>query len=208
MKLLVLGATGGTGREIVRQAIERGHEVTAFVRSPERLSLFAGRMTVRQGNLLNASELEKVLRGQDAVLSAFGPRAPIAQSDRDLLRDFAKALTAAMPRAGVRRVIVESVAFLFADSIFPPAYILGKLLFPVVVADASAMEAIFRESQLDWTFLRPPRLTDGPRSGKYRIREGHLPRFGFSISRASVADCFLRLLDDPATVGKTVGASD
>jgi putative NADH-flavin reductase len=208
VKLLVLGATGGTGREIVRQAIEQGHVMTAFVRSPERLSSFAGRITVRKGNLLNTAELEEVLRCQDAVLSAFGPRAPVAQGDRNLLRDFAMALTTAMRRAGVRRVIVESVAFLFEDSIFPPAYILGKWLFPGVVADASAMEGIFRESQLDWTFLRPPRLTDGPRSGKYRIREGHLPRFGFSISRANVADCFLRLLDDATTAGKIVGASD
>lgn len=208
MKLLVLGATGGTGLEIVRQAVGRGHFVTAFVRSPERLSTFASRITVRQGNLLNSSELEEVLEGQDAVLSAFGPRWPIARAEENLLRDFAAALTPAMPRARVRRVIVESVAFLFKDSIFPPVYILGKLLFPRVVADASAMEDIFRRSQLDWTLIRPPELTNGPHSGKYRIRDGHLPRFGFSISRANVADCFLRAVEDPATVGKILGASN
>src|SRR3981189_1127228 len=79
MKLLVLGATGGTGLEIVRQAIGRSHSVTAFVRSPERLRPFADRITIKQGNLLNSSELEEVLGGQDAVLSAFGPRVPIAK---------------------------------------------------------------------------------------------------------------------------------
>jgi len=208
MKLVVLGATGGTGLEIVRQAVERGHSVTAFVRSPERLSPFAGRITVRQGDLLSSSALEQVLKDQDAVLSAFGPRVPIVKTEENLLRDFAAALTPAMLRAKVKRVIVESSAFLFKDSIFPPTYILGKLLFPSVVVDAGAMEETFRKSQLDWTLVRPPRLTDGQHSRKYRIRDGHLPRFGFSISRADVADCFLRVLDDPTTVGKIVGASD
>ena len=133
---------------------------------------------------------------------------PIAKTEETLLRDFAAALTAAMLRARVRRVIAESSAFLFKDSIFPPTYILGKLLFPSVVVDAGAMEDTIRRSQLDWTLLRPPRLTDGRHSGKYRIRDGHLPRFGFSISRADVADCFLRTLDDPTSIGKIVGASN
>src|SRR5216683_668345 len=99
MKLVVLGATGGTGLEIVRQAVERGHSVTAFVRSPERLSPFAGRITVRQGDLLSSSALEQVLKDQDAVLSAFGPRVPIVKTEENLLRDFAAALTPAMLRA-------------------------------------------------------------------------------------------------------------
>lgn len=207
MKILVLGATGGTGQEIVRQAVEQGHSVTAFVRSPERLGALAHRITVRQGDLLNSSQLEDVIRNQHAVLSAFGPRAPIAKTDEHLMRDFAAALTPAMRRAGVKRVIVESVAFLFKDSILPPAYIFGKLLFPGVVADASAMEDIFRGSQLDWTLVRPPRLTDGPLSGNFRVRDGHLPRLGFSASRADVACCFLRVLDDPTTIGKILGVS-
>src|SRR5947208_6401981 len=123
MNLVVLGATGGTGLEIVQQAIGRGHSVTAFVRSPERLKPFRDQINVRQGNLLNNSELEEVLKDQDAVLSAFGPRVPIANTDRTLLQQFAAALTSAMWRARIKRVIVESTAFLFKDSIFPPAYL-------------------------------------------------------------------------------------
>ncbi len=207
MKLVVLGATGGTGLEIVRQAIACGHSVTAFVRSPEKLHAYAGTIRVKQGSPLNASELEEALRGQDAVLSAFGPRVPIAKTDHNLLRDFATALTPAMLRAGVKRLIVESSAFLFKDSIFPPTYLVGRMFFPSVVADASAMEQIFMRSELDWTLVRPPRLTDKSHTGRYRVREGHLPRFGSSISRADVADCFLKTLDDPNTIGKVVGAS-
>jgi putative NADH-flavin reductase len=207
MKVVVLGATGGTGIEIVRQAIRRGHSVAAFVRSPEKLTAYAGSITIKRGNPLDASELEDALKDQDAVLSAFGPRVPIAKTDHNLLRDFAAALTPAMLRAGVKRVIVESSAFLFKDSVFPPTYLLGRLLFPSVVADASAMEQIIMRSGLNWTLVRPPRLTDGSHTGKYRVREGHLPRFGFTISRADVADCFLRTLEDSNTIGKVVGAS-
>lgn len=205
MKLLVLGATGGTGMEIVRQALERDHSVTAFVRSPDRLKPFENRITVRQGNLLNTTELEQVVKGHDAVLSGFGPRLPVAKADANLLRKFGGALTSAMSQAGVRRVIVESVAFLFKDSIIPPAYLLGRLLFPAVVADASAMEKLFQESGLDWTIARPPGLTDKPYTGKYRLREGHLPRFGFKISRADVADYMVKAAENRSSVGKIVG---
>jgi putative NADH-flavin reductase len=113
-----------------------------------------------------------------------------------------------MIHAQVRRVVIESAAFLFKDSVVPPAYLLGRLFFPGVVVDASAMERVFGESDLDWTIVRPPRLTDKPYTGKYRVREGHLPRFGFTISRADVADCFIKTLEDPASIRKILGASN
>src|SRR6266700_382706 len=205
MKLVVLGATGGTGLEIVRRAIEHGHSVTAFVRSPERLKPFRDRITVRQGDLLNSAELEQVIKGHDAVVSGFGPRAPVSKADANLLQQFAVALTSAMLQAGVRRVVVESVAFLFKDSIVPPTYLFGRLFFARIVADASSMERVFEESQLDWTMVRPPELTDKPYTGKYRVREGRLPRFGFKISRADVADFMLKAVEDHVSSRKVVG---
>jgi len=205
MKLVVLGATGGTGLELVRQGLEHGHSVTAFVRSPERLAPFQDRITVKQGNLLNSAELERVIQGHDAVLSGFGPRVPVSKADANLLQQFAIALTSAMPRAEVRRVVVESVAFLFRDSIVPPAYLLGRLFFPRTVADASAMERVLGGSELDWTILRPPELTDKPYTGKYRVREGHLPRFGFKISRADVANFMIKLVESGSSIRKIVG---
>ena len=205
MKLLVLGATGGTGLEIVRQATQRGHHITAFVRSPEKLKPFNGRINLEQGNLLDSIQLEKVIQGHDAVLSAFGPRVPVSKTDAHLLEQFATGLTQAMLHTAVRRVVVESVAFLFKEAIIPPAYFLGRLFFPGMVADASAMENVFEESGLDWTMARPPELTDKPYTGKYRVREGRLPLFGFRISRADVADFMLRTVEDGSSIGKVVG---
>ena len=208
MNLIVLGATGGTGMELVRQSIDRGHHVTAFVRSAERLKAFRDRINVKQGDLLNSAELEQVMKGHDAVISGFGPRWPVPKTDTHLLQQFGVALTTAMPNAGVKRLVVESVAFLFKDSIVPPAYLLGRLLFPGVVADASAMEQALEESNLDWTIVRPPELTDKPYTGKYRVREGHLPHFGFKISRADVADFMLKAVETHASTRKIVGVSN
>jgi putative NADH-flavin reductase len=129
MKLMILGATGGTGLEIVLQAIERGHQVTAFVRNPERLKMFGEGITIVRGDLLSSAQLEQVIQGQEAVLSAFGPRYPVSKSEADLLQRFARALTNAMSHIGVKRVVIESVAFLFKDSLIPPAYLVGRLFF-------------------------------------------------------------------------------
>jgi hypothetical protein len=101
--------------------------------------------------------------------------------------------------------VVESVAFLFKDSIIPPAYLIGRLFFRDLVADSAEMEGVITKSGLDWTIVRPPRLTDEPRTGKYRVREGHLPPFGFQISRADVADFAIKSVEKHAPIGKIVG---
>ena len=201
MKLLVLGATGGTGLEVIRLAKERGHAVTALVRNPEKLAGFDNRIGVVKGDLLSPSELEASVQGQDAVLSAFGPLADKAR----LWKQYASALTEAMSSSRIRRVMVLSVAFLFKDSIIPPAYFAGRLFFRDTVIGAAEMEEIFMKSGLEWTIARPPRLTDGAYTGKYRVREGHLPRFGFTVSRADVADYMIKAVEGRADIGKIVG---
>jgi putative NADH-flavin reductase len=207
MKLLVLGATGGIGLEIIRQAIDRGHSVTAFVRSLDAVKPYADRITIRQRDLLNSFGLRSAIADHEAVLSAFGPRVPLVKTDSHLLRDFAAVLTSAMQGADVTRVVLVSTAFLFRDAILPPAYLVGRLFFPTVVADAQAMERIILASGLDWTIVRPPQLTDKPFTGKYRIREGHLPRFGFNISRADVVDCLIRLAETRTGIRTILGVS-
>jgi putative NADH-flavin reductase len=208
MNFVVLGATGGTGLEIVRQALRRGHFVTALVRSPDRLTPFGGQIAVKQGDLLSSADLQQIIQGHDAVLSCFGPRPPVSKADEHLLQQFAVALTSAMVKTNVRRVVVESVAFLFKNAVFPPAYVLGRLFFRQVVDDASAMERVFTGSQLDWTMVRPPELTDKPYTGKYRVRQGQLPLFGFKIARADVADFMITAAENCSWVGKIVGISN
>jgi putative NADH-flavin reductase len=204
VKMLILGATGGTGLELVRQAAERNHSITAFVRSSKKLSALRSCIEIIEGNLLDAAELEKVVRGHQAVLSAFGSPPGIGQ-DRQA---FAVALTSAMLRAEARRLLIVSTAFLFRDSIIPPTYLVGQLFFKRAVADAVEMEALVRDSGLEWTIVRPPRLTTKTRTGRYRSREDHLPRFGFTISRADLADFMIRSVEDRTYATRIVGVSN
>lgn len=201
MKLVVLGATGGTGLEIIRQTIERGHSVTAFVRSPERLSMsaFDDHLDIIKGDLLNQLEIERVIEGRDAVLSAFGTRT----GEPRVQGRFATALRKAMMQTGVRRVALMSTSFLFQDSIAP--FIVGRLFFRKVMTDASEMEGVISESGLDWTIVRPVRLTDAPYTGRYRVQEGHLPTLGFTISRADVADFMIKAVENRSSTRKIVG---
>jgi putative NADH-flavin reductase len=205
MNLVVLGVTGGVGVEIVRQAIERGHSVTAFVRTPGPLATFGERIRVIRGDLMNAAELARALEGHAAVLSGFGPRLPLSKTDADLLERFAVTLTNAMLHTEVRRAVIVSTAFLFKDSIIPPTYLFGRLFFPQVVADAAAMEQIVMKSELDWTLVRPPQLTDKPKTGRYRVREEHLPPFGFKIARSDVADFMIRCIENRVSSRRIVG---
>lgn len=208
MKLIVLGASGGIGLEIVRQALDRNHKVTAFVRAPDRLKSIAARFGVIQGDPLSTAELARGIEDHDAILSAFGPRVPIAKSDSTLLHRFGVALSDAMKRVGMRRAIIVSTAFLFRDSLVPPTNLVGRLFFPDMVADASEMESFFQKSSLEWTLVRPPRLTNRPRRGRYRVREGHLPSFGFTISRADVAAFMIKTAEKHAFIQQVVGISN
>jgi putative NADH-flavin reductase len=208
MKLLVLGATGGIGLELVRQAVDRNHKVTAFVRAPERLNSIGAHYGVIQGDPLSSAELARAMEDQDAILSGFGPRVPIAKTDANLLHRFGVALSDAMRKVGIRRSVIVSTAFLFKDSIIPPTNLFGRLFFPDVVADASEMESFIQNSGLDWTLVRPPRLTNRPRRGRYRVREGHLPGFGFTISRADVAAFMIKTAENRAFIQKVVGISN
>jgi putative NADH-flavin reductase len=208
MKLLILGATGATGLQVVAQAVERGHTVTAFVRSTGQLERFGDRIAVIRGNLLDPAEVAVALAGQEAVLSAFGPRLPISKADADLLQRFAVALTRGMQKGGIRRVVIESTAFLFKDAVFPPAHLFGRLFFPGVVRDAGEMERIVAKSGLDWTLVRPPQLTNKPATGKYRTTIGHLPPFGFNISRADVADFMIKAGENHASIQKIIGLAN
>jgi putative NADH-flavin reductase len=205
MRVLVLGATGGVGIELVRQAVARGHEVTALVRSPDRLQSSNQAIHTIKGDLLKRSTLEEALTNQDAVLSGFGPRLPIGKDEEDLLTRFAAVLVAAMMRTKVSRLLIVSTSFLFKDAILPPAYLFGRLFFPTVVTDATAMEATIRSSSLDWTIVRPPQLTDKAHTGKYRTREGHLPPFGFNIPRADVADYMITAVETHRSPRTIVG---
>lgn len=194
MKLLVFGASGPTGTQLVSQALEQGHEVTALVRNSASVATQEIRIIV--GDAQDPAAVAEAVRGQDAVLSALGRRKTF--SSANLLVNSMRAIVPAMERHRVRRLILMS-SFGVGDSV-REAPLLPRLFFRTLLrdifADKLAAEAIVRRSALEWTIVYPVLLTDGPRTGNYRVGE-RLELSGFpKISRADVAEFMLKELYD------------
>jgi putative NADH-flavin reductase len=195
MRLFVLGATGGTGRALVEQGCQRGHRVTAFVRSPQKLDPAGDGLTVIRGDPRNADELRAVLPGHDAVLSALGPP---GIGPTTIVADCARSTVMAMQAAGVRRLLVVGVAVLFEHDGLLSA-IARRTFLRNVARDSAEMERIVRASDLDWTIARPPRLTNGALTRACGVAEGRMPPAArLTINRADVADFLLDELEHPA----------
>jgi putative NADH-flavin reductase len=195
VKLLVFGATGGTGREIVRQALEQGHDVTGFARNASALAHSHDRLRVVQGDMLDVASVEAAVPGHDAVLSALG--SPSLRSN-SALSDGTRNIVRAMDREGVWRLVVIS-SMGVGDSKSQLGLFYNVFLIPVflrnVFVDKETQEQYVRDSPLEWTIVRPGTLTNGPRTGVYRIGFGtsEVPPFP-KISRADVADFMLKEL--------------
>lgn len=210
MRILVVGATGGTGRALVEQALEQGHEVTALVRNPARLRLTNPRLTVVQGDVLVPPSLDAAVRGQEAVLCALGhqqwfrPTRILSEGTLNILE--------AMQRHGVHRVVVET-ALGVGDAWWQMGlyYTLFVRLFilPFYFLDKRRQEALVRRSGLAWTLVRPGALNNGPRRGVYRQgpQVGHW-LWTVGISRADVAAFMLDQVMDARYVGAAVGIAN
>ena len=207
MKLLVFGATGGTGQALLSQALEQGHGVTAFVRNPAALTARDG-LTVVPGELTDAAAVQAVLTGQDAVLSALGGRGDQSKP----LSEGTKVIVDAMVRTGVRRLLyVTSMGV--GDSLeqmgwFARTVVAGMMLKNVLAAKELEERAIMA-SGVDWIIARPGSLEDGPRTGVYRCITDAREKVGRPrISRADVADFMLKNLTDARYVCQAVGLTN
>jgi putative NADH-flavin reductase len=218
MKLTIFAATGGIGRQLLEQAVAAGHDVTAVVRNPKKVS---GEVRVVTADLAapDPAALESAVRGVDAVLSGLGPR---SSADAGVAWRGTRAIVEAMQATGVRRIVVVSAAPVgtvrSSGRPEPPKHDPGdgffmrhlfshvaRAAFGKVYADLRRMEDVLADCGLDWTAVRPPRLTDKPLTGSYRTAYGQNLRGGWSASRADVAHLMLRVLDQPETIKQVIG---
>ncbi|MFN2421779.1 MAG: NAD(P)-dependent oxidoreductase [Gemmatimonadota bacterium] len=197
-RILIVGATGGTGRQLVAQALKRGHSVTALVRDPSKLQLEHSRLRVLRGDVLDYASVEAAVSGQDAVISALGhkryfyPTRILSDGTRNILR--------AMEAHGVHRLVCQT-SLGIGDSAGRMGLYYTFLVIPFVVPlyfwDKTRQERLIAESQADWVIVRPGKLTNAEARGRYR----HGSRVGnfigtVRISRADVADFMLNQLTD------------
>jgi putative NADH-flavin reductase len=207
MNLLVLGATGGTGRELVRQALDAGHDVTAFVRDPRRLTQRHPRMRTVSGDVLDRSAVARVLPGHDAVRCLLGSSVTKVGTVRS---EGTRNIVCAMEKGGVRRLVClgslgygDSREALKRTSVFFK-YALVPLLMGRVFADHQRQEERVKGSALDWIIVRPGSLTNGPRTGAYRHGfPANDATIKVIVSRADVADFMLKQLNDDTNLRQT-----
>jgi putative NADH-flavin reductase len=207
VKLFIVGASGGTGREIVEQALERGHEVTAFARTPGKIKTRHRRLSVAQGDVLDPPSIERAIAGHDAVLCALGHKRFFIKTS--ILSRGTANIIAAMKGHGIKRFVCET-ALGIGDTRGRMGLYYTLFVIPVILwfyfRDKEKQEHLIRESPLDWVIVRPAQLTNGKRRGTYR----HGSAIGgwiltAMISRADVADFMLNQLDSDLYLRKTPG---
>ena len=204
MKWIIFGSTGGTGRQIVTQALEQGHDVTAFARSPERVDQKHEKLQVIKGNVLDFASVERAIQGQDVVLCTLG----LPPMDKSNLRaNGTKNIIRAMEKTGVKRFICQSSAGV-GDSRDTLPFLMKYLIVPFMLrrafADHEIQENYIKESQLDWIIVRPAALTDGEHTGSYQ--HGYTAdnkTVTNKISRADTADFMLKQLVNDTYLHKT-----
>lgn len=205
MRIVVFGASGGTGRELVKQGLAQGHDVTVFVRNPAAFTS-GDRLHIVVGDARNGKAVAPAIGGQDAVLSALGG----TLGDDTLLPESMEHILAAMKQARVRRLIV-----LGASGVWPGAT--KRLSAPMRamarVFDATLLKKPFRaqramqtkiqSSDTEWTVVQPPRLVNKPGTGRFRVDGEALPAAGVKIARADVAAFMLAQLASAEWVRKS-----
>lgn len=207
MRLVVFGAGGGTGRLLVARAAAAGHRVVAVVRDPARLGPVPPDVTVVAVDLTDPAAVAAAVRDCDAVVSLIGPGA--VRGPTTVRSDATAGIVAAMRATGVRRLVVVTAAGHTTDGDGPLVRFLLKPLLSTLLrhsfADMRRTEEIVRGSGLDWTLVRPPRLTDGPHTGTYRTEVDRNVRGGLRLSRADLADFLLGCVD--STPGRVVAVA-
>lgn len=208
MKLLIFGATGKVGRHLVEQALERGHEVTAFARHPEKLGPSREKLRLAKGDVLEIGSIIAAMRGQDGVLCALGM--PLLNKKGLRARGTAN-IVQAMEEVGVRRLVCLS-ALGTGDSAellpFRYKFILVPLLMRHLYADHELQETHVRNSGLDWVIARPANFVEGERTGEYRhgFTAGEEAP-ALKISTADVADFMLKQVNDETYLRRTPALS-
>ena len=203
MQIVVFGASRGVGFHVVQQALQAGHRVTAFVRTPAGFTVRHPNLRVFQGDAMDAGAVQNAIAGQEAVISALGPTRPPV---RGMMETAAKNIVAGMKHNGVSRLISTTGAGVRQPEDQPKLIdrligLLLNLLAKDVVLDSAANVNVIQSSGLDWTVVRFPRLFDGEHTGKYRV--GYVGKHSSSrLSRADGADFILKQLDDTTWLRK------
>ncbi|HWM53757.1 MAG TPA: NAD(P)H-binding protein [Thermoplasmata archaeon] len=206
LNIVVIGSTGRTGRLVLDEGLRRGHSMTAFTRRPEGLAGVRGLKSVVQGDGRKLDDIRHAVAGQDAVISIVGAE---GRGPTTVMSDVTRAELEAMGEAGIRRLVTVSVSAI--EGRRPWIVInLVRWILRKPYADFAQMERLVTSSGVDWTIVRPPYLTNGPKTGRVRAQAGRkdLSHGPYHISRADLAATLLDLAEDSQHVGEVLLVSE
>jgi putative NADH-flavin reductase len=208
--LLIIGANGGIGRQCIELALANGHQVTAVLRNPANLPLVHANLQIVKGDITRPKTFSKHLENKDAVISAIGASGGFGGDKLTTLYSEGAANTLQeMKKASVNRVFFISASAIEISPVIPfyvrlaAKYILQKLLRNMY-NDLRKMESIVKDSDVNWTIMRPPRLTNKPGTGQYRFAINAFLKNCLSISRADVAHFMINNITNEATYKTTI----
>jgi putative NADH-flavin reductase len=204
MKIAIIGASQGVGNELLKMALDEGHEVTALLRNPAKLNIRNSRLRIVKGDILDPATVATAVAGNDAVCLCIG--IPPTRKPVDVFSRGAECVLTAMgPGTNSKLITVSGIGAgeskghggFFYDRVINP------LLLRTIYADKDRQESIVKGSKVEWLIVRPGFLTNGPFTGKYRVIENLSGVTAGKISRADVADFMLKQLAAPTHFGKT-----
>jgi putative NADH-flavin reductase len=204
MKVLIIGATGPTGRELTTQALDEGHDVRLFVRNPATVSVWSPRLDIVQGDVQEWKDVGRGMRDVNAVLSALGTGSDLRKTT--IFSEGTAAILWAMAEAGVRRLVCVTSGGTVDDPNEPFLFrTVGRRALRHIFADQRKAEDRIRASEADWTIVRPPRLLNGPKRGRYEVESEKPAGHSYEISRADLAEFMVREMVARKYVREAVG---
>ncbi len=209
MNIVIFGANGPTGRQLTKQALAKGHTVTAVTRHPELFPFQNARLHVMHGNVFDLSSVEQAVAGQDAVLSTLG--VPFSRNAITVYSQGVAHIVKAMNHYGIRRLVCVSSSAVEPHN--QGSFILDRIIQPAITRtigrtlydDMRRMETLVKESNLDWTIVRPSGLFETPELTPYEMAETHIK--GKFTSRTDLADCMLQQLANDKYLHKIVAVA-
>ena len=206
-RIVIFGATGGTGQELVKQALEQNYTVTAFLRNPEKLKFTTKDLLISKGNVLNAQDVEGAVKNQDVVICSLG----VPAKDKTTLRaDGTANIIKAMEDNKVSRFICQtSLGYGDSEEVLPwhMKYIIVPFILKNAFKDHALQESKIEKSRLDWTIVRPGNMTNGKKTGQFKEGFDSTEKIKLKISRADVAHFMLSQIEKSNYIHKKVGLS-
>jgi putative NADH-flavin reductase len=209
MKIAIFGGTGRTGQHLVQQALEKGHQVVVLARNPAKLTLKNPGLSIVQGDVKDVKAVEQTITGVDAVFSVLGPTSnePTFEVSQGMTN-----ILSAMKKQSVRRLVISAGAGVGDPNDAPKLFnhvmnFLLKVMAKNVLADMTKVVEMVRSSDLDWTVVRLPMLTDNPKTGSIKV--GYVGKgMGSRIARGDIADFMLAQLSDKTYIRKSPAISN